>query len=247
MLAFIDESGTPHPNDQSTRPVVAAICYDEKASRAISRRLYAMKRDLLGPARAEAELKGKKLLKEKTYSSSQASRLFAEDFFAALGNWGITVFATIMRDPASPTPQTEQLLEARFRYLLQRIELLAAGQDAYATVLFDGRGSEFKKLSRLFSGYLFRSNAGQACIHITDTPAFVDSATSAGIQIADMCAYAIRVYQENLLYSGPPSQDSDYQRAVRSWYRYIERLTRNMPAGNGAIRYGLHRLPTGMR
>ena len=49
MLAFIDESGNPHPNDASSRPVIAAVCFDEKDSRAISRRTYAMKHDLLVP------------------------------------------------------------------------------------------------------------------------------------------------------------------------------------------------------
>ena len=34
MLAFIDESGNPHPNDASSRPVIAAVCFDEKDSRA---------------------------------------------------------------------------------------------------------------------------------------------------------------------------------------------------------------------
>ena len=247
MLAFIDESGVPHPNDVSTRPVVAAVCFDEGDSRVISRRLYAMKRDLLGSARADVELKGKKLLKEKTYLNSSASRMFAEDFFAALSDWGVTAFATIMQAPFSPQPEPSGLLESRFRYLLQRIDLFAADRNAYASILFDGRGSQFRDLSRRFSGYLFRSYRGQACAHITDTPAFVDSVTSAGIQMADMCAYAIRVYQEHRLFANPPSSDDEYQRAVRSWYRYIERLTLDLPDGDGEIRYGLYRMRVGVR
>ena len=247
MLTFIDESGIPHPNDASTRPVVAAICFDEGDSRTISRRLYAMKRDLLGSARADAELKGKKLLKEKTYLNSSASRMFAEDFFAALRDWGVNVFATIMQAPFSPHPEPGGLLETRFRYLLQRIELLAAERDTYASVLFDGRGSQFRDLSRRFSGYLYRSYRGQVCTHITDTPAFVDSVTSAGIQMADMCAYAIRVYYEHSLFASRPSSDDEYQRAVRSWYRYVERLTLDLSDGDGEIRYGLYRMRVGAR
>ena len=247
MLAFMDESGNPHPNDPSTRPTIVAICLEEKDSRAIGRRLYAMKRDLLGPQRAETELKGKKLLRRKTYESSRACRAFAEDFFAALRNWEITIFAVILRAPFNDQPTVGGFLDMRFRYLLQRVELLASERDCYANVLFDGRGDQFKDLSRRFSGYLFRSNEGRASTHIADTPAFVDSATSAGIQIADMCAYAMRVYEENQLHATPPSQDDEYQRAVRSWYRYIESQTRNLPSTDGVTLYGLHRLPAGVR
>ena len=234
-------------DDLTSRPVVVAVCFDERSSRRIGRGLYALKRKMLDPQQTEAELKGKKLLKKKTYLTSKASGLFAEDFFAALRDWDITIFATIMRAPFKQQSQTDGFLEVRFRYLLQRINLLAAERDVYANILFDGRGSQFRDLSRRFSGYLFRSNEGQTCAHIADTPAFVDSATSAGIQISDMCAYAIRTFQENQLFSKPPSQDDDYRRAVRSWHRYVEQLTRDFPTSNGEIRYGLHRLPTGVR
>ena len=47
MLAFIDESGHPHENDPSTRPVVVAVCFEEEDSRYISGRIHAMKRDIL--------------------------------------------------------------------------------------------------------------------------------------------------------------------------------------------------------
>ncbi len=226
MLAFIDESGKPNPNDANSRPVVVAVCFDESVSRDITRRIYAIKRNLLDSQQTEAELKGTKLLKEKTYTRSRASRLFAEDFFAALSTWEVTIFATIMRAPFAAR-QKDGLLETRFRYLLQRIDLLAAECGTHANVMFDGRGDEFRDLSRRFSGYLFRSNEGRRRLNITDSPAFVDSATSAGIQIADMCAYVISKYQEKQLFSLPPSQDDCYQRAVRSWYRYIESRTRD--------------------
>ena len=239
MLAFIDESGKPNPNDANSRPVVVAVCFDEQDSRDITRRVYAIKRELLDPQQTEAEIKGTKLLKEKTYTRSRASRLFAEDFFAALSTWEVTIFATIMRAPFAP-PQKDGLLETRFRYLLQRIDLLAAERDTHANVMFDGRGSEFRDLSRRFSGYLFRSNEGRSRLNITDTPAFVDSASSAGIQIADMCAYVISKYQEKYLFSAPPSQDNCYLRAVRSWYRYIETRTRDFESPEGMTWRGFY-------
>ena len=62
MLAFIDESGHPNPNDQNHRPVVLAVCCDEKDARMISRRVYAIKQNTLGSDRAHTELKGRNLL-----------------------------------------------------------------------------------------------------------------------------------------------------------------------------------------
>ena len=247
MLAFIDESGQPNHGDASTRPVVAVVCFDESQSRLITRQLYDLKRTCLDPQQTEAELKGKKLLKAETYRKSRASRIFVEEFFAVLQSWNLTVFATIMEAPFHRAPDRSGLLPRRFRYLLQRMELLAAERETYANVLFDGRGSQFKTLSRLFANFLYRSNEGQASVHIADAPAFVDSATSAGIQIADMCAYVIRVYQEQHLFEAPPPSGDEYLHAIRRWYRTIQGLSRDFPTGGGTVRYGLQRLPRGVR
>ncbi len=245
MLAFIDESGLPNPNDMSTRPVVVAICYDEQHSRSITRQIYAMKRNILGSE--TAELKGSNLLKEKAYRKSRVKRVFAEEFFSALVTLPVTVFAAIMQSPFQQPIHVESSLGNRFRYLLQRIELLASERDDFAVMLFDGRGPRFGKTSNIFANFLYRSNEGQASVHIADAPAFVDSATSAGIQIADMCAYVIRVYQEQKLFEIRPPSGDEYLHAIRRWYRAIQGLTRDFPTSSGQIRYGLQRLPAGLR
>lgn len=247
MLAFIDESGQPNHGDASTRPVVAAVCFDESQSRLITRQLYDLKRTCLDLQQTEAELKGKKLLKAETYRKSRASRIFAEEFFAVLQHWNLTVFATIMEAPFHHAPDRSGLLPRRFRYLLQRMDRLAAERETCANVLFDGRGSQFKALSRLFANFLYRSNEGQASVHIADAPAFVDSATSAGIQITDMCAYVIRVYQEQKLFETRPPSGDEYLHAIRRWYRAVQGLTRDFPTSSGQIWYGLQRLPAGLR
>ena len=65
MLAFFDESGTPHPHDSATRPVVVAVCIQEEKARFISGRLHSLKRDLIG---SEAfEFKAKNLLSRGTF------------------------------------------------------------------------------------------------------------------------------------------------------------------------------------
>ena len=242
MLAFVDESGLPNPNDGATRPVVAAVCLNEQNARLISRRIFAMKRDILKSERAE--LKDGKLLKEKAYRDSRVKRIFAEEFFSILRDLPITVFATIMRAPFQQSLSAEERLGNRFRFILQRIELQAAASDSFAIVLFDGRGTRFQKTSAMFSDYLFRSNEGQASVHIADAPAFVDSTTSAGIQIADMCAYVIRAYQENQLFETQRTAGNEYLHAISRWYRVIQQLTSNFEvSGNPDQQHGFYFFP----
>ena len=245
MLAFIDESGLPNPKDKSTNPVVVAVCYDERHSCTINGRIYAIQRGILHSE--QVEVKGTKYLSENAYLTDGEKWLFAQRFFSELATLPITVFATIMQNPFELPMSEENQLGDRFRFLLQRIDLLANECDASANILFDGRGRRFHKISRYFYNYLYRTAEGQACIHISDTPEFVDSKTSTGIQIADMCAYMIRVYQENWLFLEQPSHGNEYLHAIGRWYRIIERLTRNLSTSSGANLPGLYRLPAGAR
>ena len=243
MLVFIDESGYPIPNSESERPVVVSVCYDEKDSRMISRQVHALKRDVLG--REQIELKGRELLNKRQYRRRPETRAFAEDFFAALRNLPITVFAIIMEGPFGPQQKDPGYLENWFRFLLQRIELLAGEREAFANVLFDGHTGLYQGVSRRFSGYIFRSDEGRASTHIADTPAFADSASSAGLQIADMCAYVIRVYHEHRLFSESPAVGDEYLRAFRRWYQIIQQQTRDLTNHLGEPRPGFYRLPQG--
>lgn len=84
MLAFIDESGLPNPNDPASRPAVVAVCFAEHHARIISRRIHALKRYELGGE--NVELKGSKLLSKKAYLSSHTKQVRAEKFFATLRN-----------------------------------------------------------------------------------------------------------------------------------------------------------------
>lgn len=245
MLAFIDESGQPQPNSPNPRPVVVVICYDERDSRSISGQIHAVKRDVLG--REQVELKGQTMLSGRKFRRRSQSRSFAEEFFAVLRNLPLTVFATIMEGPFAGVPPVDNRLENRFRFLSQRVELLAEQRDSFANVLFDGDSGQLKGLSERFAHYLFRSDEGRASIHIADTPAFVDSASSAGIQIADMCAYVVRSYQENRLFADPPPAEDEYLHAVRRWYRVIEEKTANFTTYDGESRPGFYFLRQGER
>lgn len=245
MLAFIDESGHPHPKDQNPRPVVAAVCFDESEARTISRRVYAIKQATLGLAGAQKELKGRVLLGSSNYRRRPEARALGDELFTEFRNLPMTVFAMVMEGPFESRQQDDNRLENRFRFLLQRIELLASERNTIANVMFDGHSGQLSGLSERFSGYLFRSEEGIAHRHIADTPSFVDSASSVGIQIADLCAYVVRVYQQKELFRESPGQGDEYLFAIRRWYRIIEGCTQDFVTDSGEQRRGFYFMTQG--
>ena len=239
MLVYFDESGHPHPNDPASRPVIVAACLQERDARMVAGRLHGLKRDVLG--RERMEMKGVRLLNRSTFRRRPDVVAFVEEFFSALLNLPITVFAVIMERPAAAPDPDDTMLPHQFRYLIQRIQLLAESRGEMATLLFDGGAGQLGGLSFKFGAFLYRSEEGRASTNITDTPFFGDSRASAGIQIADMIASVIRQYEEAELYRRMPAADP-FLLAVRRYYRIIEQKTLDQTSHDGYARPGLYRM-----
>ncbi len=240
MLAFIDESGHPHPRDDTTRPTLVAVCYKEREARMIGGRIHALKRDVLG--KEHMEIKGRNCLNRRTFRRKPEYVAFVEEFFSLLLNLPVTIFASILERPSTVETTETNMLPKYCRFLTQRIQLLAAEENDMATLLFDGEGGLSGGLSLRFNSYLYRSDEGRMCINITDAPFFVDSQTSAGIQIADMAASVIRQFEENQLFRSVPTGDL-YLLAIRRYHRIIEQKTKDLTTIDGYQRPGLYRVP----
>lgn len=238
MLIFIDESGHPHPNDAHRRPVVVAVCIEAENSRLISGRIHSLKRDIL--KRERLELKGRNLLNRGTYQRKPEFAAFAEEFFRTITELPLTIFAVIMEAPFFKADEDDNFLPNRFRFLVQRIQLLAESKQKMATIMFDGTPDLYKDVGWKFNSFLYRSEEGRAYNRITDAPAFVDSVTSAGIQIADMVAYVIRKYQEEELFRTMPPTGDLYLFAIRRWYSLIERSVIDQQTEDGERRPGMY-------
>ena len=244
MLVFIDESGHPHPNDSCHRPAVVSICISDRNVRAISGRLHGLKRDILN--RERMELKGVNLINRRTFRRKPDYVSFLDEFFSAVLNLPLTIFAMVMEAPFPPTPYVENMLPNHFRFLVQRIELLAEDMGEMATLMFDGSASLYGGLGWQFNSFLYRSDEGRACVNITDAPSFVDSKTSAGIQIADLTASVMRQYEEAELFRNAPPTGDQYLFAIRRWYRILEQKTRNdLISHDGYDRPGFFRMQIG--
>ena len=230
MLVFIDESGHPHPNDASRKPCVAAVCLQEASVRPISSQIYGIKRRLL--SNPDIEIKARSLLNRSTFRRQPEKREFVEEFFGLCRSLPLTVFAIVMERPE----------ELEFRYLLQRIHLLAEGTDDHATILFDGDAVLQGKMVPRFESFLFRSSEGRSLTRITDSPYFVDSRLTIGIQIADMFAGIVRLWEENELYRHLPPGDP-FLSAIRRYHGIVRELSKDTAHEEQGTLPGIYRMP----
>ena len=241
MLVFIDESGHPHPNDPTQRPVLAAVCFAQRDSRSINRQLFRTKRALLGPDRAGLELKAHSLLKRSTFNRKPELRELVESVFDQLRHLPLTIFAVTMEQPAQVIPRQTVHLPRQYRYILQRVNTLLLDEPSMAVVLVDGDGSQYGGLSKKFEQYLNRYHEGQSMTKVVDTPYFVDSRFTTGIQLADLVAGVIRQYEEAELFRRPPPDA--YLSAIARYYGIIAAKTKDMINPTGRFTwYGLHRM-----
>lgn len=245
MLAFIDESGIPHPHDQTTKPVVVSVCIDRRESRSVAEQLYALKRRLGTP---DIELKGVNLITRRVFDRRSNEWELAESFFDLCRSLPFTLFAIVMEHPHQlpfgSEPQGEIFLPNQYRYLLQRVNQYAEDSGKMVTILFDGDGPTLYSgtLPNKFEAFLHRSEEGRSFAAISDAPFFVDSRLTQGIQIADMAASVCRLYQENTLFQGLPTGDS-FLSAINRYYGIIRGKSKNQISRGGYARPGIYFMP----
>jgi len=238
MRVFIDESGHPHRKDAASRPSVVAVCLPAEQTRLVSGQVYGLKQRLL--PNPDAEIKARSLINRGTFRRVPEKREFVEAFFDLCRNLPITVFAIAMERPNGDLPDDANWLPNQFRYLLQRAHHFSQQNGKFATVLFDGDGSLYSGLAPRFESFLFRSNEGQSLTAIADAPYFVDSRITTGIQIADMFAGVVRLFEENYLFREAP-RDS-FLSAIKRYYQIIEALSVDVETNLGRLP-GMYRMP----
>lgn len=114
-----------------------------------------------------------------------------------------------------------------------------AGDQSTAFVLVDGDGSQYGGLSAKLERYLNRFHEGQSMTNVVDTPYFVDSRYTMGIQLADLVSGVIRQYQEAELFRNPHTSDP-YLRAIARYYRIIESKAKDLSTPEGYPLRGIY-------
>jgi hypothetical protein len=243
MLVFIDESGFPHPNDPIENPTLVAVCLSEAYHRTLNSQLYSLKRRLL--SNPEEELKATKLLRRRVFEEMPKLREFTESVFDLIRTTDLAIFGMIMKRPSRPQNVPEGILPNQYVFLLERVNfhaLAVAPEDDRAILIVDGQGSTGIPggLASGISRFLFRHRMGMSWYKILDTPLFVDSKFTPGIQIADMIAGCLRIYQCKKLFREENITDV-FCSAIQRYYEIIKSKTRNFEA-DGITYYGLYQM-----
>lgn len=245
MLGFLDESGQPHPNDSSTRPVVVSVCINRQDARGIAGQLYSLKRRMGTPG---IELKGVNLITRRVFERRSNEWELVESFFDLCRALPFALFAIVMEHPTRmpyfSEPGRETYLPNQYRYLLQRINQHATEQNKLVTLLFDGDGPTLLSgtLPMRFESFLYRSLEGQSFTAISEAPFYVDSKITQGIQITDMAASVVRLYQEHNLHLGFPLGDR-FLSAITRYYSIVRSKAVDFVTVEGYSRPGIYFMP----
>jgi hypothetical protein len=242
MIAYIDESGFPHPNDETINPVLAAVCIPKEEIRIVSQRMYNIKMDVFG--RYDVELKAVNVLKSNSITRNTNNKIFADRVVNEVLNntLNLRVFAIVMDKPEVPLDVESGTFPNHYRFLLQRINGYSALRGKKCVVSFDSQdeGNDMI-ISHKMKNYLFRSSEGNKCTSIVESAFFVSSRVEEGIQLADLCAGIIRKYHENVM-------DSDLSDPFLIWindlYSKIQVRSCTVPSPNGDQQlHGIYKIP----
>jgi hypothetical protein len=251
MVFFVDESGHPHPSDPVPCPVLAAVGVPASRSRMLMGTLFRLKRDILGiteTSHNDDRFKAKAVLNEHTHRRVPAKWQFVEELVNAAVNLPVVSFFIVMDRPPVPQALDAAHLPCYVQFLLERMNqyMLDHHPDSVAPIVFDSRstGSD-AVLTSAISNFLYRHAKGRLWRNVLETPFFVSSALTPGIQIADYFAGVVRQHWEMALHGReePPA----YAAAVDRLYGQIRGTVANLEipdaVGTGMVTlYGEYRM-----
>lgn len=242
MLAYIDESGFPHPNDETQNPVLAAVCIPKNEIRSVMQKMYNIKMDIYG--RYDVELKAVNVLKTKSLTRNTNNRMFVDRVANEVINGvnDLKIFAIVMDKPAEPLETEVNTFPNHYRFLLQRINGYGELKRKKAVVCFDSQdeGNDMI-ISNKMKNYLFRSGEGNNCENIVESAFFVSSKVEEGIQLADLCSGIIRKYYEIVLGEKPMDSFSTW---VSELYSKVQVQSCSVPNPDGSQQlFGIYKMP----
>ncbi len=244
MLVFVDESGGLNPNAAEPWAVLCAICLPEEHSRTFNEQLHTFVRSVY-PAKDpfDMEIKAEKFLARKPFEYSAERRQLVAGILDLVERSPVAVFAVQMPRPAVVPNWPRGVMPPHFRLLTERIELHMRQTEpqGLAKILFDERDSGADAAdSRSFRTFMSTTDEGRSWRHILDTPFFVSSNITPGIQVADLFAGGLRHHQQ--LRSANSTFASEWEQTVRRLNNIAIAKTVDYPMG-GYTYYGLYFMP----
>ena len=196
MLVFVDESEWPRPKDPSGFTVWAAIAIHPRQGREFFREIYKLEQKFWKVTEPyEFEIKGRLLL-NKTAVTSPKKREFCEEIVSLCKLSSVKAFAVGLKNPDTLAlgSHAEPIVYRAYSRLLERVNAMMVenGGDDMATVALDSQDEKTDtQRARAFGNFLYGNTTGRTLTHIVETPFFVSSKATVGIQIADLLAYSL--------------------------------------------------------
>ncbi|PSR32214.1 MAG: hypothetical protein C7B44_15525, partial [Sulfobacillus thermosulfidooxidans] len=99
LLAFVDESGLPHPNDEALCPVLTAVCLSERDMRTVIQQMYQIKQSIY--ERTDVEVKASNMLRPKALTYAERNKTCVERIIREVVHRipSLRVFSVVMEHP----------------------------------------------------------------------------------------------------------------------------------------------------
>ena len=196
MHVFIDESEWPRPKDPDGFTVWAAIALHPSKGRDFFRAVFNLEKKFWKVSEPyEFEIKGRLLLNTAGMTSPKKQE-FCEEILSLCKIHGVQAFAVGLKNAQSTLfgSETEPLVYRAYSRLLERIDTMMREDhpEEMATIALDSQDERTDTRRALaFGNFLYGNPTGRTLTHIAESPFFVSSKATIGIQIADLLAYAL--------------------------------------------------------
>ena len=240
MLVFIDESGKPHPNDATLKPVLCCVCIKENDIREITQKVYALKNRYFG---SNDEIKSTDLISRRTIKNNVRKNIdFVNDFVGIACSYDIKVFSIIMKRPTTAMTISPSHLPKQYYLLLKRVEYFCENYNHDKVMLiFDNvNPTEDARVALGINNFLYKSSLGRQFDRILEMPLFVNSSITPAIQIADFFAGIVRHYNNSILDHSKTLTDS-FEMWIDGLYQKVFSKTEDLVQRDaGFTEYGFY-------
>lgn len=241
MLAFIDESGHPHPNDSTQNPVLLAVCIHEDDVKSITNRIYKLKDSCFGK---QDEVKSSSLVRKATIINNRThNKAYVDGLVDLITEYETAVFAVIMDKPDNVVIVPEHHLPKQYYLLMKKLEYYSAKHHlGKCMLIYDEIHEEAdRKIADATIGFFFKTKLGRSFNHILEMPLFVSSAVTPAVQIADVFAGIVRHYYEEQLDEHSP--ENGFQEWLNELFNKLHSTTENnLIPKSKYIEYGFQRM-----
>ena len=247
VFFFIDESGHPHPNDPTTRPVLGAVGLPIQSSRDLARQIHNLKRDILKDVAPEHEEKYKSasIFNQRTFRRQRHKWEYLESVFELAVNFPVMSVFIVMERPDRPVAWPEAHLPMHIRRLLHRLQGHMANERSggKGILVFDSQSHKAdRRQSVAIASFMFQHYEGRLWQDLVETPMFVESSITPGIQIADYFVSCVRQYHQ--MKDDPHSTSPEYGRALKRLHGAVQRTVYDYDDNEGNKWWGEYFMPS---